>query len=114
MHYDYVVTLKRENAHKTDLVSLLLLIFSLLAFSFVQMRNGLNLFLCSGILVVLSGLLVNLRSARKKGNAIQVLAFRVRNMLDRHALFTMADDTIFCHDTAGSTGKISAGDWFLF
>ena len=66
MHYDYVVTLKRENAHKTDLVSLLLLIFSLLAFSFVQIRNGLNLFLCLGIAVVLSGLLVNLRSARKK------------------------------------------------
>jgi hypothetical protein len=66
MHYDYVVTLKRENAHKTDLVSLLLLIFSLLAFSFVQIRNGLNLFLCSGIAVVLSGLIVNLRSARKK------------------------------------------------
>jgi hypothetical protein len=66
MHYDYVVTLKRENAHKTDLVSLLLLIFSLLAFSFVQIQSGLNLFLCLGIAVVLSGLLVNLRSARKK------------------------------------------------
>ena len=66
MHYDYVVTLKRENAHKTDLVSLLLLIFSLLAFSFVQIRNGLNLLLCLGIAIVLSGLLANLRSARKK------------------------------------------------
>jgi hypothetical protein len=66
MHYDYVVTLKRENAHKTDLVSLLLLIFSLLAFSIVQFRNGLNLFLCAGIAVVLAGLLVNLRAARKK------------------------------------------------
>jgi hypothetical protein len=65
MHYDYVVTLKRENAHKTDLVSLLLLIFSLLAFSFVQIRNGMNLLLCLGIAVILSGLLVNLRSARK-------------------------------------------------
>jgi hypothetical protein len=66
MHYDYVVTLKRENAHKTDLVSLLLLIFSLLAFSIVQIRNGLNLFLCSGIVVVLTGLIVNLLSAREK------------------------------------------------
>jgi hypothetical protein len=66
MHYDYVVTLKRENAHKTDLISLLLLIFSLLAFSFVQIRNGLNLLLCLGIAIVLSGLLANLRSARKK------------------------------------------------
>src|ERR1700750_543729 len=66
MHYDYVVTLKRENAHKTDLVSLLLLIFSLLAFSIVLIRNGLNLFLVLGIVVVLTGLIVNLRSARKK------------------------------------------------
>ena len=66
MHYDYVVTLKRENAHKTDLISLLLLIFSLLAFSFVQIRNGLNLLLCLGIAIVLFGLLANLRSARKK------------------------------------------------
>jgi hypothetical protein len=66
MHYDYVVTLKRENAHKADLISLLLLIFSLLAFSFVQIQNGLNLLLCLGIAIVLSGLLANLRSARKK------------------------------------------------
>jgi hypothetical protein len=66
MHYDYVVTLKRENAHKTDLISLLLLIFSLLAFSFVQIRNGLNLLLCVGIAIVLSGLLANLRSARTR------------------------------------------------
>jgi hypothetical protein len=66
MHYDYVVTLKRENAHKTDLISLLLLIFSLLAFSFAQIRIGLNLLLCLGIAIVFSGLLANLRSARKK------------------------------------------------
>jgi hypothetical protein len=66
MHYDYVVILKRENAHKTDLVSLLLLIFSLLAFSFVQIRTGLNYFLCFGILIIIFGLLINLRSAGKK------------------------------------------------
>jgi len=66
MHYDYVVTLKRENAHRTDLVSLLLLIFSLLAFSFVQLHNGLNFFLCAGIIVVLTGFLINLRYARIK------------------------------------------------
>ena len=66
MHYDYVVTLKRENAHKTDFISLLLLTFSLLAFSIDQIRNGVNLFLCLGITVVLSGILVNLRSGREK------------------------------------------------
>ena len=115
MHYDYVVTLKRENAHKTDLVSLLLLIFSLLAFSFVQIRNGLNLFLCLGIAVVLSGLAGQPAiCGEKKGNAVQILAFRDWNMLDRHAFFTMADYTIFCHGHDGSTGEISAGDWVLF
>jgi len=66
MHYDYVVTLKRENSHKTDFISLLLLTFSLLAFSIDQIRNGVSLFLCVGIVVVLSGILVNLRSGRKK------------------------------------------------
>jgi hypothetical protein len=66
MHYDYVVTLKRENAHKTDLISLLLLIFSLFAFNFAMVRNGLNFFLCLGIAIILSGLLISLRSARKK------------------------------------------------
>ena len=65
MHYDYVVTLKRENAHKTDLVSLLLLIFSLLAFTFVQIRDELNLFLCFAILIVVSGLLINLQFKRR-------------------------------------------------
>jgi hypothetical protein len=66
MHYDYVVSLKRENAHKTDLVSLLLLIFSLLAFSFIQIRNGIHIILCLGILIILTGLLVNLRFLQKK------------------------------------------------
>jgi hypothetical protein len=65
MHYDYVVTLKRENARNTDLVSLLLLIFSLLSFIFVQMKGGLNLFLCFATLVIVTGLLINLRNLRK-------------------------------------------------
>src|SRR5260221_364610 len=65
MHYDYVVTLKRENARKTDLVSFLLLIFSLLAFSFVQIRSGLSLYLCFAILTMILGLLINLRASRK-------------------------------------------------
>jgi hypothetical protein len=66
MHYDYVVILKRENAHKTDLISLLLLIFSFLAFTFAVIRSGISLFLFLGIAVTLSGLLVSLRYARKK------------------------------------------------
>jgi hypothetical protein len=66
MHYDYVVILKRDNAHKTDLVSLLLLIFSFLAFILVQIRNGLSVFLCLGAVVILSGLFFNLYLARNK------------------------------------------------
>src|SRR5438270_9694870 len=66
MHYDYVVTLKRENAQRTDLVSLLLLIFSLLAFSFAQLRSRVDYFLCAGIVIVISGLLINLQNARAK------------------------------------------------
>lgn len=66
MHYDYVVTLKRENARKTDLVSFLLLIFSLLAFGSVQFRTGLNLFHCFAFLVILFGLLSNLQALRKQ------------------------------------------------
>jgi hypothetical protein len=66
MHYDYVVILKRDNARKTDLVSLLLLIFSLFAFSFAQIRHGVNLFLCFAMLTVLSALLINGRLYRKR------------------------------------------------
>lgn len=66
MHYDYVVILKRENANKTDLVSLLLLIFSLLAFSFAQIRCGANLFLCFAMLTLFAGLLMNGMQYRKQ------------------------------------------------
>jgi hypothetical protein len=60
MHYDYVVTLKRENARKTDLVSFLLLIFSILAFCYVQIRNGFNGFLIIAAVIVFTGLIWNL------------------------------------------------------
>jgi hypothetical protein len=66
MHYDYVVTLRRENANRTDLVSSLLLIFSLLSFIFAQLRGGFDLFLCAGLVVIVCGLMINLRYARIK------------------------------------------------
>ncbi len=66
MHYDYVVTLKRENARKTDLVSFLLLIFSFLAFSYVQLREGFNGFLSIAMLIVFTGLSVNIYNSFKK------------------------------------------------
>jgi hypothetical protein len=65
MRYDYVVTLKRENARKTDLVSFLLLLFSLIAYCIVQIRDRPSGFLsiASGILIF--GLLYNVYAFRK-------------------------------------------------
>ena len=115
MHYDYVVTLKRENAHKTDLISLLLLIFSLLAFSFVQIQERPESFsLCRYCRCSFRASDQPAIGEKKKGNAIQVLAFRGRYMLDRYAFFTMDDYTIFCYGDDGGAGKISTGDRFLF
>jgi hypothetical protein len=65
MHYDYVVTLKRDQVRKIDLVSILLLIFSWLAFSYVQFRQGFNIFLTIASLILLAGLLINLYASRK-------------------------------------------------
>lgn len=66
MHYDYVVTLKRENARKTDLASFLLLIFSFLAFSYIQLREGFNGFQSIAMLILLTGLSINIYASRKK------------------------------------------------
>jgi len=66
MHYDYVVTLKRDNARKTDLVSFLLLIFSFLAFSYFQLREGFNVFRSIAILILLIGLSINIYASRGK------------------------------------------------
>jgi hypothetical protein len=81
MHYDYVVTLKRENARRTDLVSFLLLIFSFLAFCYVQIRNGFSGFLSIASLIILAGLLLNINISRKK----KEMSFR--NWLFAAALF---------------------------
>jgi len=81
MHYDYVVTLKRENARKTDLVSIFLLIFSFLAFVFVQVRQGFNGFLSVASLILLSGLLINLYFSRRREE------LRFRNWLFVAGLF---------------------------
>jgi hypothetical protein len=66
MHYDYVVTLKRENARKTDMVSFILLLFSILIFSYTIYRHGFSIFLCFALLILLSGLLINLVSLQKR------------------------------------------------
>jgi hypothetical protein len=66
MHYDYVVTLKRESAQKTDLVSFVLLLFSFLIFSYTILRNGPTVFLIISASILLCGLLLNLFALRKK------------------------------------------------
>ncbi|HEV3252447.1 MAG TPA: hypothetical protein VGZ71_15915 [Puia sp.] len=81
MHYDYVVILKRENAKKTDLVSVLLLIFSIISFCYVQLRNGFNAFLTISAIILPFGLFVNLYSFGKRKE------MRFRNWLLAAALF---------------------------
>jgi hypothetical protein len=81
MHYDYVVTLKRENARKTDLVSFLLLIFSILSFCYIQIRSVFSGFLSIAATILLVGLLLNLYFFRK-GNEM-----RFRNWLFAAGLF---------------------------
>src|SRR5712675_532679 len=68
MHYDYVVTLKRDNARKTDMVSFLLLLFSFLTFSFTLFRHGISVFLSIATVILLFGLLSNIYELRKKRN----------------------------------------------
>jgi hypothetical protein len=81
MHYDYVVTLKRENARKTDLVSVLLLIFSILSFCYVQIRNSFTGFLSISAIILLIGLLFNIYLARKGSE------MRFRNWLFAAGIF---------------------------
>jgi hypothetical protein len=59
MHYDYVVTLKRDNSRKTDLVSVLLLVFSILNFCYVQIKTGFSGFLSISVIILFIGLMVN-------------------------------------------------------
>jgi len=81
MHYDYVVTLKRDHAGKTDLISFLLIILSILAFCFAQVRNAFSGFLTIATLILLLGLCVNMY-ASKNGKVL-----RFRNWLLAAALF---------------------------
>jgi hypothetical protein len=79
MHYDYVVILKRENARKTDLVSFLLLIFSILTFTYIQFRHGITGFISIAVIILAIGLGINLYALR-----------RGREMRFRHWLFAAA------------------------
>jgi hypothetical protein len=64
MHYDYVVTLKRDNARKTDLVSVLLLVFSILSFCYVQVKSGISGFLSISVVILFIGLMFNIYLSR--------------------------------------------------
>ncbi len=65
MHYDYVVTLKRDNARKTDLVSVLLLVFSIFSFCYVQIKTGISGFLSISVVILFIGLIFNVYLSRK-------------------------------------------------
>ena len=66
MRYDYVVTLKRENAARTDLASFFLLLFSILAFIIVQIRSfQFSFFLSLAAGILLAGIVVNIAASRK-------------------------------------------------
>src|SRR5665811_464424 len=65
MRYDFVVTLKRESARKTDLVSLLLILLSIFFFSYTQVQSGVNYILCAAVAVLLTGLIINFYKRRK-------------------------------------------------
>jgi hypothetical protein len=66
MRYDYVVSLKRENARRTDLASFFLLLFSILAFIFVQIRSfQVNYFLSIAAVILLAGIFINISESRK-------------------------------------------------
>jgi hypothetical protein len=66
MRYDYVVTLKRENARRTDFASFFLLVFSVFAFILVQIRSlQFSYFFSIAALILIAGMLQNIFAARK-------------------------------------------------
>jgi hypothetical protein len=74
MHYQYVVTLKREYEHQVDRISAGLCLISLLSFIYEQLRGGRFNFLFGLAAFAISwGLVLNL-TRKKKEN--QVLRFR--------------------------------------
>ena len=81
MHYDYVVALKRENARRTDLVSILLLVSTLLIFCYIEIRSGFRIFLSFAAVVIITGICINL-FAYSRGRIM-----RFRNWLFATGLF---------------------------
>jgi hypothetical protein len=66
MRYDYVVILKRENARRADFVSFFLLLFSILAFLFAQIRSlQFSYFLSFATLALFTGIWINIYAFRK-------------------------------------------------
>jgi len=71
MRYEYVVTLKRDNEKRIDLISFLLCLLSVLAFIFQQLRTAeFSLFLSGAAILIAGGIIANFNSA-KKGNRIR-------------------------------------------
>jgi hypothetical protein len=66
MRYDFVVTLKRESARKTDQVSLLLILLSIFFFSYTQVQSGISYSLCTAVATLILGLTINLYKRKQE------------------------------------------------
>lgn len=65
MRYQYVVILKRDSDRVIDVISIMLCAFSALNFLYEQIRaQHINYFLSLAFLILLSGMIINIRSAR--------------------------------------------------
>jgi len=67
MRYEYVVTLKRDNEKRIDVISFCLCFLSVIAFLFEQLRTGhFNLFLSLGSALLLAGIIINFLHFKKQ------------------------------------------------
>ncbi len=72
MVYQYVVTLKRNNARYIDAFNILLCLFSVLSFAFEQVRTKtFNFFFTFAIVLILAGVALNIYTAREKNKLVR-------------------------------------------
>ena len=72
MRYQYVVILKKNSERATDVLSVLLCLFSALNFLYIQTRaRQVNYILLMVALVILAGLVINLVTSRRKKTPVR-------------------------------------------
>jgi len=66
MHYEYVVTLKKSSDRQTDIISIFLCFFSVLAFLFEQLsKKHFNLFLSFAAIIIVGFVIYNIILSKK-------------------------------------------------